>query len=271
MARGALLTALDYDLSILLERVNNARDRMSIFSEDPAEDYIFQRWSDSDDTDEIWDNNDDQVLWQEIEDKKIELTSLRRELAQVKTELNRKEKLEQKLVEKSRENSTENDTKSSELQARIHVLKSKLREHHTERIRLRDQLEKVKNDQNDSSKTSTDTNKNKTQPISDERDGLVDVSGTNQPVRLSILPEAFHRTLQRFPTTVARHTMRSIGKLCAGDIDIFKDVKKLRERELYTLRIGISYRLLFYLKDSSIEIRDLIDRKDFEKELRNLN
>ncbi|MGD9201292.1 MAG: SEC-C metal-binding domain-containing protein [Chitinispirillia bacterium] len=271
MARGALLTASDYDLSILVEKVNDTRDRLSIFSEDPAEDYLFQRWSDNDDTDEIWDNNDDQVLWQEIEDKKMELSSLRRELAQVKTELNRKEKLEQKQAEKSRENSIENDTKSTELHARIHVLKSKLREHHTERIRLRDQLEKVKNDLNNSCKTSTDINKSKNQPISDEMNDLVDVSGTNQPVRLSILPETFQRTLSRFPTSVARHTMRSIGKLCAGDIDIFKDVKKLRERNLYTLRIGISYRLLFYVKESCIEIRDLIDRKDFEKELRNLN
>jgi hypothetical protein len=55
--------------------------------------------------------------------------------------------------------------------------------------------------------------------------------------------------------------MRSIGKLCAGDTDIFKNVKKLRDRDLYTLRIGISYRLLFYLKDSCIEIKILLTEK----------
>jgi hypothetical protein len=82
-------------------------------------------------------------------------------------------------------------------------------------------------------------------------------------------PKKFHRTLEGFPKQVGKGAMVLLGRLAAGEPAAFTGIVRLREcPETLRARIGIDHRLLFRLLPDSVQVVDLINRRDLESRIK---
>lgn len=94
---------------------------------------------------------------------------------------------------------------------------------------------------------------------------------TTQPVRVSEFPRRFQETLRKFPRGVARACIVLVGRLAAGEAAAFRGVTRLRsDRNIWRQRVGADHRLLFRLHPETLEVLDLINRRDLERRIKTL-
>jgi len=167
------------------------------------------------------------------------------------------------------------ETSAAELRKRIDELKVALQERHIERNALRRELNEVLKETAElrQAKTQASVERNKAvEPDREEQALLAEEATPLQPLRLPVFPGGFGRTLTTFPEHIARSVMMQIGKLAAGEPAAFVGMRRLRvRREICRMRVTTDYRLLFKLSAGNLEVLDLINRRDFEKWLKNLD
>lgn len=166
--------------------------------------------------------------------------------------------------------STQVDEKEiKELREKMHTLKADLKDRHTERAELRRELGKTLTDletlrekqarEHPLEAPSKQTTHEDSLTLPGDADG-------NQPLRILTFPKKFHDTLEGFPRQVGRGVLTLLGRLAAGEPAAFVGVVRLKDcPETLRARIGIDHRLLFRLSPESIEVVDLINRRDLEK------
>jgi len=90
-------------------------------------------------------------------------------------------------------------------------------------------------------------------------------------VRLPLLPDGFAEVLGRVPVATARQTMQRLGELCSGRATGWRDTKRLLGFDnVWRVRIGRSYRMLYRVHEGSLEVLDLVHRQELEKKLHKL-
>jgi len=90
-------------------------------------------------------------------------------------------------------------------------------------------------------------------------------------VRVPVLPDDFAAALTKVPTATQRATMQRLGELCSGRATGWRDTKRLRGFDnVWRVRIGRSYRLLYRVMDDTLEVLDLVHRQELEKKLHKL-
>ncbi len=91
-------------------------------------------------------------------------------------------------------------------------------------------------------------------------------------LRLPRFPEGFFDRLAAVPGPTAATALRRTGELCGGRATGWRDVKSLQGFDnVWRVRIGRSYRLLFRVHDTHIEVLDLVHRQDLDKRLNQLS
>jgi mRNA-degrading endonuclease RelE of RelBE toxin-antitoxin system len=94
---------------------------------------------------------------------------------------------------------------------------------------------------------------------------------TTQPVRVTEFPRKFQETLRELPRAVARTAVVLAARLAAGEAAAFRGTKRLRRnREIWRQRVGSDYRLLFRLHPDTLEVVDLVNRRDLERRIKSL-
>lgn len=92
-----------------------------------------------------------------------------------------------------------------------------------------------------------------------------------QPVRIPLFPRKFLANLKRFPEGVRRETVRLVGEMAAGYEHAWAGTRKLETRPDYLRqKIGRNYRVFLKRSEETLEVIDLVDRKDFERRLDSL-
>ena len=87
-----------------------------------------------------------------------------------------------------------------------------------------------------------------------------------QPVRIPVFPKRFLARLERFPAGIRRAAMSLVGEMAAGYEHAWVGTRKLELRpDILRQKVKRNYRI--FLKESSetLEVIDMVDRKDFER------
>jgi len=104
-------------------------------------------------------------------------------------------------------------------------------------------------------------------PDEDDGDGTTAPSGLRTPE----LPEGFLDHLQRLPPATGRTAMARLGELCSGRPTGWRETKPLQGFDnVWRVKVGRSYRMLFRVHEGRLEVLDLVHRQDLEKKLHQL-
>lgn len=278
-ARAAIPLSLDpLTTSVLLDKINQTRDELGFSPEEPFEHIVEElsgRWisDDNPDIDILIKSRD------ELNRKNAETRQLKREIEKLHDELNRRETM---LAARQKDSppitvSTPAPTPDKlvvELRTRIATLKSELNQRHSEKNMLRRELESTQSDLQKLKQQQMNKKVLEEETNEDEKENalLEDVPVSVQAIRIPIFSERFKRAIESHSIPTSASALRLIGRLAAGDASAFTGSKCLRaNHSIMRQRIGIKHRLLFSLKGASLEIIDLIDRKDLEKTIRNFS
>jgi hypothetical protein len=70
------------------------------------------------------------------------------------------------------------------------------------------------------------------------------------------------------PQAIAARALELTAKLAEGDPDAWRTAKKMRvHRDLITGRVGIHHRIVFRIEGRSLQVLDVVHRKDLESAL----
>ena len=159
-----------------------------------------------------------------------------------------------------------------EMRIKLTQLKTTLNERSAERVALRREMEKARDDLETLRQSQPAA-----APASEEAVDaeaalyLPEQSAGNQPVRLLEFPPKFRESLEDFPRQVARATLALLGRLAGGEPAAFSGAVALRACPgILRQRIGSDHRLLFRLLPDRVQVVDLINRRDLDRRIKSL-
>jgi hypothetical protein len=283
VARGVIATAGYFDAITLLDLLLEARDRLGLSPEDPADDILDRRFLEGPKADEAT-SEALETAQQGLEAKAREVRSLSAELAALRRELEKRETQQAPApappkpaspaaaAEPPRPPADEHAL--PQLRARVETLREELKQRHNERNQLRRELQAAREEiVSLSEKAAAAAESNLSEPAQKE-DHLLLAEETfcPQPVRLPEFPRKFPDTLAGLPKPVARACLALIGRLAGGEPGAFAGSQRLqRVPDVYRQRVGGDYRLLFRLHADRVEVVDLINRRDLERKIKALS
>jgi len=277
IARGVLPLVEKKEALQLLEQILVNRDRLNLSHDDPAADFLDQRFAEAEVS--ASDKNSEALreAQRKLELKVAEVQRMKQGMEELRKEI---EKREQKLSKALAKTPTVDAGREAhslrsalhELREKMGVMKSNLKERHEERTSLRrelesalTELEKMKEHQKESEQATASGNDPEEDLIIEAR-----IEG-NQPVRILQFPAKFHDTLSQLPRVISRKAMVLLGRLASGEPDAFAGVVRLKaSHSTLRLRVGSDYRLLFQLQPECVQVIDLINRRDLDRRIRTL-
>ncbi len=265
LAARACIGALQVDdPDLLLELVEDARDRLNVKPEDPAWD-VLEALTAKTKPKQADGGESETTLRQSLAESSARVDQLERSLSALRTELDgARTRPVAELVREPKERA-ERDS----LESKVRELEAMIREGNAERRDLRKQLETA----------ADESNARREGP----RARRVTVEETDDDVADEIEVGARNVTIPRFerratdaladvPAAVASETMRTIGTLAAGDGFAWRGVKQAKDmaRPVLMARVGIHHRLLFRIEDGALDVLDVITREQLLTTLKRL-
>ncbi len=253
----------------LLDQILKARDRAGLPPQEPFADLLEKRFSEEV-SDEGKDAQELRVARQKLEAKAAENRQQTEQLRQREREVRL---LEKRLAEKSKPAEAEADAAElRELKEMLRLEKSANRQSGEERAQLRRELGQAYADLKAERKEKAKTPAAPQGNLPSEDDLLLpgEVEST-QPPRLIEFPRRFQDTLLHLPRQVGRAALMLCGRLAAGDPSAYLGVVRLKAApDVLRVRVGMDHRMLFRLLPDTVEIVDLINRRDLEKRIKSL-
>jgi hypothetical protein len=258
-ARACIGTLHVDDADLLLELVEDARDRLNLPPGDPAWDVLDEL---SVDTKPDKQSNEAAALRASLHESAARADELERSLAAMHAQLDAERTrpiAELQRAPEERDRVAALDTKVRELEARI-------REGNAERRDLRRQLQ---------AETARDTSRDRPapEPAPDPEDTLADdVPLGARPLAIPRFERRAIDALAEVPAQVAAEAMRTVGNLAAGDGFAWRGVKQARDmaQPVLMARVGIHHRLVFRSDGGQLDVVDLITREQLMTTLKRL-
>ena len=92
-----------------------------------------------------------------------------------------------------------------------------------------------------------------------------------QPLRMPTFDTAFTKALGERPDHVQRAAVELVGRLAAGRGEAWHNARPLRGmREIWRVRLGRSYRMIFLPGEDTLRMIDLVHRQDLERRIKQL-
>jgi uncharacterized protein YchJ len=254
-ARACIGTLHVDDADLLLEYVEDARDKLGLPPTDPAWDILDtlragvkggrRRAAEPATNTELHDAR------ARIGDLERTIDTLRTELADVRT------RPAAELV-RARDN-------ESPLEARVRELEGLIREGNAERAELRKQLQKAE----PAPPPRESLRRPHEEEAPDEGDELP--LGT-RGITLPRFDRRFADALADVPVPVAAEALRTVGILASGDGFAWRQVKQAKDmaRQVLMARVGIHHRMLFRVDEGTMDVIDLITREQLLTTLKRL-
>jgi hypothetical protein len=247
------------DPELLLEAIEEARDKLNLPPTDPAWDVYDtivageKKAAKTDDEARIREAMAESSS--KIDQLERTLSAVRGELADAKT---------RPAAELMRQSAGTPD----KLGDRVRELEALIREGNEERRELRKQLESA-------AAPSEDDRPRRGRPHVDEAPDDDDGDVLEPGSRNVAIPRFERRALDALaevPATVAAETMRTIGTLAAGDPYAWRGVKAAKDmpRQVLMQRVGIHHRLIFRSEGGNLDVIDLITREQLQTTLKRL-
>jgi cell division septum initiation protein DivIVA len=282
-----IVTALDSEA--LMDALLDARDRLNLGFGDPIEAVVERHVNESWDP-RLGESEELAAARRSMDQKQEETRRLREELARLKTDLQRSETPKSSPApaagpspgaEASSPSAATappaalDDPASRALRQRMERLREELKQRHAERNQLRRELQQAVHDlETLREKASPASRPELPEAASESEDASLFQSvafETNQPVRLPEYARRFSQVLPQIPKPVARAALLLIGRLAAGQPAAFAGLKQLHaNKEILRQRVGADYRLLFRLTSDALEVLALVNRRELDRQVRNL-
>jgi len=250
-ARACIGTLHVDDADLLLEYVEDARDKLGLPPTDPAWD-VLDALRIKTKRSKPEPKSDDELAQArgKISDLERTIDALRTELADLRT---------RPAAELVRAAPTE-----SGLEARVRELEGLIREGQAERAELRKQLAKL-----DAEREAVRKPPPAEEDTADEGD---DLPLGNRQIALPRFDRKFSDALTDVPAPVAAEAVRTVGILASGDGFAWRSVKQAKDmaRPVLMARVGIHHRMLFRVEDGVMDVLDLITRETLLTTLKRL-
>lgn len=292
MTRAVLPLCPAADEECLIQELLIARDRLGLSPSDPIETVMMDLWlsdtvdDESDSLEEVKGIRDHAgSLQQSIDEKDADIRQLTGKIEALKNseaEFYEKIQQQQQKEEQKKDHREDHPVKEEsaemrELRQRYKSVKETMKQQHEQYREVSKDLEKVRLELTETRKQISGNNQKKQtedqKTIAAEENlyGSERIPQSKQPIRLPEFTPGFSKLLFKLPEDIARHTMRSVGKLCAGEESVFQTCRPLkRSKETWRLRIGIHYRLLFELNEDTVIFRYIIHRRDLESTVKKM-
>lgn len=260
LAARACIGSLQFDdPDLLLELVEDARDRLNVPPEDPAWDVLEMLSAHG----KPKTADDGAKLQQAVADSSARIAELERKLATVHSELDRERTRPAAELMRVPE-------QKGALDDRVRELESLIREGNAERRELRKQLEAAASEEASTRREGPRARRVTVEEADDDVGDAVEAGA-----RGIAIPRFERRALDALagvPGNVAAEAMRTIGTLAAGDGYAWRGAKQAKDmtRPVLMARVGIHHRLLFRVEDGSLEVLDLITREQLLTTLKRL-
>ena len=247
-ARACIGTLHVDDPDLLLDAVEEARDKLGLPPSDPAWAVLDALTVDSKTRKRgkgappkpVAHDGDRAQLHARIDE-------LERTLARVRGELD---------AERTRPAAELVRTRVDEPEGRIEELEAIIREGNAERAALRRELAAAQA----APKAET---RRPAAPVDEPDDDVDDLPPGTRGITLPRFDRKFSDAVADVPQPVASEALRTIGMLASGDGFSWKNVKQAKDmvRPLLMARVGIHHRLLFRVEDGVLDVLDLITRE----------
>lgn len=284
VARGALAPGRDLDNESLLLEAESARDRLGVSAEEPYWAVLDAMWS------------GDGVIAEdapvrrrraagaeaptdEIERMRDEMAEARARAHEAERELRERERGMQELQDRHRELEAlvartgaedhvrrvdELESERARLRGRIEELKANLKEGTEQRRELRQRL-------TERSERARPARPDAPAPEAMSRDSEPDEEGEavverKRPLRVPVFVESAKKHLHDLPADIAAAAVTCAAALAAGAEPTWHEVKRLkRAPDAFSARVGIHHRLLFRARADTIEVIDVVHRRDLPR------
>jgi len=261
--------------ALLIGKILKARDELNLAPDEPFEGILDElherRLVDADNETEA-----SVSAQRELERTNAEARELRKEIERLHDDLKRRESAPVP-VSPPAQPATEPKTPVpdpivTELRCRVERLKAELNLRHDERNQLRRDLELTQSDLQKLKQRQATAETAREERDAEERENtlLEECPAGPQSIRVPHFSERFKKSIGSLPPSVVASALRLAGRLAAGDATAFTGCKRLRGTpSVMRQRIGIKHRLLFSVKGETLEVIDLVERKELEKAIRN--
>ena len=263
-ARACIGTLHVDDAALLLELVEEARDRLNLPPTDAAWDVLDAL---TEPQKKKHEGESDAQLKSSLAESSGRIDQLERALAQVRSELSDAKTRPAAELMRAPE-------QTSGLESKVRELEALIREGNAERRELRKQIEAATTAEDDEAPSTRRDGARARRTTLDEPDD--DVGDELEPGARGIAIPRFERrvidALDDVPANVASEAMRTVGTLAAGDGFAWRGVKAAKDmtRQVLMARVGIHHRLIFRVEDGALEVLDLITREQLLTTLKRL-
>lgn len=270
ICRSLIATLPPKDASFLLGEILEARDQLNLPPDELFSDVLEKRLAE-DLPDEGRDAATLRAARQRLDAKAAEVRDLNARIEGQRRELERREKKQAARAQPATPAPVD-EADLREMRIKLAQLKTTLHERSTERVTLRRELEKARDDLETLRQSQPAT-----VPASDEGGEaeaalyLPEQPAGNQPLRLLEFPPKFREALGELPRHVARAALALLGRLAGGEPAAFSGLVALRACPgILRQRIGSEHRLLFRLLPDRVQVVDLINRRDLDRRIKSL-
>ncbi|HEX5059225.1 MAG TPA: hypothetical protein VFV99_07690, partial [Kofleriaceae bacterium] len=258
-ARACIGTLNVDDPDLMLELVEDARDRLNVRPDDPAWD-VLEALTDKTTKKPT---EDDAKLRESLAESSARINELERALAAVRTELASARTRPAAELMRAPEQRGVLDQRVAELEALI-------REGQAERRDLRKQIESAASEDASTRREGPRARRVTLEESDDDVGDDVELGA-----RGIAIPRFERRAIDALadvPAAVASETMRTVGTLAAGDGFAWRSVKQAKDmvRPVLMARVGIHHRVLFRVEDGALDVIDLITREQLLTTLKRL-
>jgi uncharacterized protein YchJ len=249
-ARACIGTLHVDDPDILLEAVEDARDKLNLPPTDPA-------WAVLDELTEKEnaETDDGEALRASLQESSARAAQLERSLATMRAELDDARTKPAAALARAPE-----AERPSGLEQKVRELEALIREGNAERRDLRDKLRAA-----DEAKPREEGHRARRAEAPAESDDAEteSVDHATRGIALPRFDRRFTDALDDVPATVASEAMRTIGTLCAGDGFAWRSVKQAKDmtRQVLMARVGIHHRMIFRVEAGAMDVMDLVTRE----------
>jgi hypothetical protein len=283
VARGALNPENAIDSGFLLERMEEARDRLWIDPCEPWWEYY----------DRLREQEEQLAARDELREERAALASTLDDLrARLRDEAARVRDLEADMARRTdemaaltaqrdeladvvaasgaaadRERASRLEQERRRLRAKIEELQGRISEGTRERMALREQMAGLSKRHRDAPTAKPDR-PDRESPAPDENGGAAAGIAPRREVLVPSYAPGVTKALREIPRRTARDALLTAAALAAGEAHAWASVKAMRAaREIFSARVGQSYRLLFHVTEGSLECLALIHRRELEQTL----
>ncbi len=275
MAQGLLPVMAKSKVQFLHGQMQKLRDQLLLPAEDPFAEILDRRFAEAAVKSHGKESEKLRTLNDRLQVKAGELREANETMERLRRELRLKEKAEHRAAAKEAPPASPAEREAMRhLREKVEAQQEIIHGHVRERAEMRREIASTYAELEEFRRQQPATGHANEAVDAREEESLLEPTRleSKQPLRLLEYPKKFHETLNALPSPVSRAALILLGRLAAGEPSAFVGVVALRARpEILRIRVGADHRLLFRLHPTTLEVVDLINRRDLDRRVKGLS